>query len=185
MVLSERGLEKLIAASDRKGLERICRYLARPPLGRERLERTDSGDLFIRFKRAWRDGTTGIVLSPAALLERLAALVPPPRAHTVTYHGVLAGHSALRAAIVPNPPKRPCHGVLRSPRLPLPGPGPHRLHWADLLARVFAVDAFACPRCDGRMVVRAVVLPGGAAFTVLRGLQQSARGPPGERFDAA
>jgi hypothetical protein len=175
----------VIAASDRKGLERICRYLARPPLGRERLERTDSGDLFIRFKRAWRDGTTGIVLSPAALLERLAALVPPPRAHTVTYHGVLAGHSALRAAIVPNPPKRSCHGVLRSPRLPLPGPGPHRLHWADLLARVFAVDAFACPRCDGRMVVRAVVLPGGAAFTVLRGLQQSARGPPGERFDAA
>ena len=61
--------------------------------------------LFIRFKRAWRDGTTGIVLSPAALLERLAALVPPPRAHTVTYHGVLAGHSALRADIVPPPPQ--------------------------------------------------------------------------------
>ena len=38
----------VIAASDRRVLERICRYLARPPLGRERLERTDSGELFIR-----------------------------------------------------------------------------------------------------------------------------------------
>ncbi len=175
----------VIAASDRAGLERICRYLARPPLSRERLELTDAGDVRVRFKRIWNDGTAGIVLSPTELLQRMAALVPPPRTHTVLYHGVLASHSALRSSIVPKPPRRTCHGSLRSPRLPNPLPGPHRFHWSDLLARVFGVDAFACPRCDGRMTVRAVVLPGPGTLDVLSGLQGAARAPPAEDLPAA
>ncbi len=69
----------VIAASDRRGLERICRYLARPPLGRERLERTDSGDLFIRFKRAGSDGTTGLVLSTRPDLDGEAQPRAPAR----------------------------------------------------------------------------------------------------------
>ena len=175
----------VIAASDRAGLERLCRYLARPPLSRERLELTDAGDVRVRFKRTWSDGTAGVVFSPHELLQRLAALVPPPRTHTVLYHGVLASHSGLRSAIVPRPPRRTCHGSLRSPRLPEPLPGPHRFHWSDLLARVFGADAFACPRCEGRMTVRAVVLPGPGTLDVLCGLQGAARAPPAEDLPAA
>ena len=66
-----------------------------------------------------------------------------------------------------------------------PLPGPHRFHWSDLLARVFGVDAFACPRCDGRMTVRAVVLPGPGTLDVLSGLQGAARAPPAEDLPAA
>jgi hypothetical protein len=40
------------------------------------------------------------VFEPLVFLAKLAALVPLPRAHLVTYHGVLAPASALRAAIV-------------------------------------------------------------------------------------
>ncbi len=69
-------------------------------------------------------------------------------------------------------------------RLPEPLPGPHRFHWADLLARVFSVDAFACPSCGGRMTVRAVVLPGAGTLDVLRGLQGAARAPPAEELPA-
>ena len=36
-----------------------------------------------------------------ALMERLCALVPPPRKHLVTYHGVLAPASGLRPKVVP------------------------------------------------------------------------------------
>ena len=42
-----------------------------------------------------------IVLSPEELLEKLAALVPPPRLNLVRYHGVLAPNAAARAQIVP------------------------------------------------------------------------------------
>jgi hypothetical protein len=44
----------------------------------ERLTQDISGELLYRFTRACSDGTTGIKLSPLELIEKLAALVPPP-----------------------------------------------------------------------------------------------------------
>jgi len=46
-------------------------------------------------------GTTHIVLEPVDFMARLAALVPPPRAHLTRFHGVFAPHAALRAAVTP------------------------------------------------------------------------------------
>ena len=40
-------------------------------------------------------------MTPDTFLARLCALVPPPRAHTVLYYGVLSAHHALRSAVVP------------------------------------------------------------------------------------
>jgi hypothetical protein len=34
-------------------------------------------------------------------MARLAALVPPPRVHTVRYFGVFSSHARLRARVVP------------------------------------------------------------------------------------
>ena len=45
-------------AGDREGLERMARYLARPPIATDRLSRLDDGRLELRLKRPWRDGTT-------------------------------------------------------------------------------------------------------------------------------
>jgi hypothetical protein len=42
-------------------------------------------------------------LFDSELLEKLAALVPPPRLNLVRYHGVLAPNSNARAQIVPGP----------------------------------------------------------------------------------
>jgi len=79
-----------VPARDRRRLERLCRYVARPPLALERLEAMADGRLAYRLKTPWRDGTTHVVLERSELLERLAPLIPPPRAHQVRYHGVLA-----------------------------------------------------------------------------------------------
>jgi hypothetical protein len=47
-----------IDGRDRRRLERLCRYVARPPVAQERLELTaDRQRLVYRFKHAWRDGT--------------------------------------------------------------------------------------------------------------------------------
>jgi hypothetical protein len=40
-------------------------------------------------------------MTNAVWMERLCALVPPPRKHLVTYHGVLAPASGLRPKVVP------------------------------------------------------------------------------------
>ena len=69
----------------------------------ERLAQDEGGDLIYTFTQAWSDGTRGIQLSPLELLEKLAALIPPPRVHQVRYGGCLAAHSNLRRVITPTP----------------------------------------------------------------------------------
>lgn len=77
-------------AEERKKLERLCRYVARPPLALERLSRDGDGLVVHELKRPFRDGTTEILFEPLDFLARLAALVPRPRSHLIRYHGVLA-----------------------------------------------------------------------------------------------
>jgi hypothetical protein len=86
---------------DRKQMERLARYIARPPIAQERLTRRDDGTLFLEFKKAWKDGSLGLVLQPEDLLLRLCAAVPPPRFHMVRYFGVLSSHSSYRSRVVP------------------------------------------------------------------------------------
>lgn len=73
------------------------------------------------------DGTTSLVLSPTELIEKLAALVPPPRANVIRYHGVLAPAAAARAQIVPGPSALTApdahSGSNRRPRVQWSGPG--------------------------------------------------------------
>src|SRR5881409_1476231 len=99
----------------------------------ERLAQDANGDLVYTFTHPWSDGTTGIRLSPVALLEKLAALVPLPRVHLVRYGGCLAPHSSLRGAIMPTPRQQ---GVEEDDATP---ESPH-WSWARLLKRVFALD---------------------------------------------
>jgi hypothetical protein len=82
-----------VPAHDRRRLERLCRYMARPPLAVDRLEATPDGRLAYRLKTRWRDGTTHILMERHELLERLAPLIPPPRAHQVRYLCVLSRRS--------------------------------------------------------------------------------------------
>jgi hypothetical protein len=91
-----------VPGSDRRRLERLCRYVARPPLAMDRLEAMADGRLAYRLKTRWRDGTTHVVMERHELLQRLAPLIPPPRAHQVRYHGVLAPCASGRDRVVPS-----------------------------------------------------------------------------------
>ena len=94
-----------VDACSRDRLEKLCRYAARPPILHERLSLTDSGMLLYKFKKPWRDGSSHVVLTPLALIERLAALIPPPRVKLIKYHGAFAAAFPLRHTVVPPPPQ--------------------------------------------------------------------------------
>jgi putative transposase len=70
-----------VEAVQRGKLERLARYVSRPPVSVERLDLTAQGQVRYRLKTPYRDGTTHIVLEPLDFIARLAALVPPPRVH--------------------------------------------------------------------------------------------------------
>jgi hypothetical protein len=111
-------------------------------------------------------------------MERLAALVPPPRKNQVLSHGVLASRAAWREEIVPKRKLRSDHEHAQA--IIRPGCASRRsrwMLWSTLLKRVFEVDGFECPTCDQPMRLQAVVLPP-ATLRVLDGLEQACRGPP-------
>jgi hypothetical protein len=149
-----------IAANERAGLERIARYLARPPIATDRLSRLDDGRLELQLKRPWRDGTTAFVLTPHELIERLVTLVPRPRAHLTRYFGVFAPAFAARAAIVPagvTKTARACAGAAGADDPATAPVSRRRFPWASLIWRVFLKDVLECVRCKGRMQIVAAL----------------------------
>ena len=74
-------------------MERLSRYVLRPPLAKARIERRADGTVRLGMKRAWSDGTLAFEFSPLEFVEKLAAILLPPRKNQVIYHGVLAGNS--------------------------------------------------------------------------------------------
>jgi len=240
-----------VPARDRRRLERLCRYVARPPLALERLEEMHDGRLAYRLKTPWRDGTTHVVLERTELLERLAPLVPPPRAHQVRYHGVLAPCASGRDRVVPGAAKEAREpvaiagrstvgsvdptldlgvGARKSSSSEKPGAfltgmpvrsspggadegalsgvlpidsaltearaaeghrssaatrapadrrwGSRRTAWADLLQRVFQVDALRCPGCGARMRILSAITDPEVARRILDCLRMPSRAPP-------
>jgi len=109
----------------------------------------------------------------AALIERLVALIPPPRKKLTSYHGVFAPAFPLRHTVVPPRPigkddsheasehllsrlsasdkgpascPSPTSTAPTVPAKPRPKPRPRYL-WAELLRRVYLVDVLSCPHC--------------------------------------
>jgi len=70
-------------AEDRQALEQLCRYITRPALANERVQTNAAGQVVLKLKTPWRDGTTHLVMSPLEFMQRLAALVPRPLAGRV------------------------------------------------------------------------------------------------------
>jgi hypothetical protein len=84
-----------VSAWDRGRLERVCRYILRPPISHDRLSLLDDGRVRVELKTPWRDGTRYLVFHPLDFIARLVPLVPPPWANQIRYHGVLAPHARV------------------------------------------------------------------------------------------
>jgi Putative transposase len=162
-------------ADERKALEHLCRYITRPAIANERLKRNGAGQVVLQLKSAYRDGTTHVVMSPLQFMQQLAALVPRPRVHLIRFHGVLAPHAKLRAAIVPSPADditghAADHVHARS--------APARISWARLLKRVFDIDIEHCSNCGGSLKIIAAIEAPPVIVRILAHLGLPTRAPP-------
>jgi hypothetical protein len=137
-----------IRSTDRKGLERLCRYGMRSPVAADRLALRPDGRLSYRLKTPWRNGTTHVLFEPLQLVERFAVLVPAPRLNLIRFHGLLGPAAKWRNSIVPAPVPRPeaetetacdCGNAAK----PHSGRRPN-YSWATLMARAFEIDLLEC-----------------------------------------
>jgi len=165
-------------ADDRGALERLCRYLSRPPLAQDRIHLLPDGRVAFDLKRLWKGSIRQLVFSPLAFVARLAALVPLPGRHMVRFFGVLAPGSSLRRHVVPDPPD--------DPDRPTAPKRPKRMKWAELLKRIWRIDITNCPRpgCSGRLRPIAFIRDPDVIETILAAIALStqpelpSRGPP-------
>ena len=145
-----------VPANDRAGLERLARYVLRPPFAQERLRLRGDGRIALELKRAWHDGTRELVFEPLEFLERLAAMTPRPDTNLLICHGVLAPRARWRARVVVYGRVAPEPGPTVAPRAAGPeGPGvtsgSRAWSWAALMHRAFGIDVLACAQCGGRL----------------------------------
>ena len=56
---------------ERKKLERLCRYIARPAVSEKRLSLLSNGHVRYELKTPYRDGATPVIFEPSDLIVRL------------------------------------------------------------------------------------------------------------------
>jgi hypothetical protein len=180
-----------IAADDRAGLEHLIRYCARPPFALERLEAIDEAHLIYHLSKPQPDGVWDLRLTPLELIDRIAALIPPPRIHRHRYHGVLAPNSPLRASVValaqatastPQPATAseppPSQPIPVEPPPAEPKRSPAHSIWAMLLARLFETLPLTCPHCGAEVRIIAFITEAPTVRAILDCVGEPVKPPP-------
>jgi hypothetical protein len=138
-----RHAKQQVDGHDRQQLERLCRYVMRPPLSQERLRWRSDGRLELELKTVRKDGTRALVLEPEDLLVRLCACVPPP-----WFTSAFGASARLRAPTVYLRGLRP---ACWTPSTPVQ---PDQVFWR-------VVESFTLPRARGPLALRTVTLCAG------------------------
>jgi len=163
--------------------------LLRPPLAEQRVKKLANRLVRVELERPFSDGTVAIDLDPLSFLCRLAAAVPPPRAHLVRYSGVLSAAHRWRERVVPPASEATAdddvcehgHALSEVEAEPLPRRGTQRSGyrpWRELLKRTFKIDLEQCARCGARLVLRALVTAAQSVGRFLRRIGEDPNPPP-------
>jgi hypothetical protein len=177
-----------VQTGDTKALERVARYIVRPPLSLERL-RFDSatGEVAYYAKLGSSSTTKTEHFDPLDFLARLIMHIPEPKQHMARFYG----HYSSVA-----------RGKRRAENTQLPGPEPEavadlpsakerrrmRRSWAQMIRRVYEISPLVCPSCGAEMRIIAFIIDTDVVDEILSHLDRKGvvpgRGPP-QPFSAA
>ena len=172
------------SSEDSVGVERLARYLLRPPLSLERLE-LDGAVARYRHKQAMRPD--GEAFDRQELLARLLMHVPEPRLHLMRYFGHYSsaararrqrtGETAEEATnqkAATSPEQEPSSAERR--RL--------RRQWARLIRRIYEADPLLCGQCGHQMRILSFLTDPPVVDKILKHVELEAsgsqRGPPSQ-----
>jgi hypothetical protein len=146
-----------IPADDRDKLERMARYITRPPIAIGSVQITPEGQVLISTPPDPRTGESIKLLDPLEWVHAITSQIPDPGQHTVLYFGAYANRS---------------RGTYRQSKDETPGaPAPidspddtesaftksRRKNWARLLRKIFEVHPMICARCGVELKVISVI----------------------------
>ena len=167
-------------------MERMARYILRPPLSLERMKYANGADEVV-YERKGSNGEKGSEerLDALDFLARVIAHIPAPRTHLVRYIGhysnVARGRrkNGKEASLTPaHPRQREDDGLSDAQRRA------RRRAWARHIRRVYEVDPLLCANCGGSMRIISVILEHRVITKILSHLARKGikpgRAPPGQ-----
>jgi len=178
-----------VEPEDGAAVERLARYVMRPPISLERMEWDGAGQVRYRPKAGHDSGTrhrgdAAEAIDAAELLARVIMHIPEPRRHLVRYYGWYSNASRgkrKRQRLTDGAP-RAAAGCARGEEDRSPDVRALRRRWAEMIKRVYEVDPLVCPRCHGEMRIVAFITDPRVVDKILRHLSAGEghreRGPP-------
>lgn len=188
-----------VSGFDKKGRERLLRYILRPSIATNRLAFSKDGQVIYRLKEPRQNGTKCFVFEPLDFIAKLVPLVPAPRVNLIRYHGCFAPHAAIREKVVPehwpgfnkqeqyglgfeqeNSVSQDKNGHYRCGVKAEDRAPPKRLNWSQLAQRSFKVDILRCAQCGFSpiRVVEIVVAPTREQLDIALGKQSISSAAP-------
>ena len=172
-------------------MERLARYIMRPPISLERVQWGGEGVVHYRAKgghdgRTQPAGDAAEAFDPAEFVARVIMHIPEPRRHLVRYYGWYSNVSRgkRRKAEAENEEVVDTGVALapRAARAEARSARALRRSWARLIKRIYEVDPLMCPSCGSEMKVIAFITEHDVVDAILRHLDRKesreARGPP-------
>jgi hypothetical protein len=188
----------VVEPEDQAAVERLARYIMRPPISLERMAWDGAGEVYYRRKRGHESSGLGEreveEFDPAEFLARVIMHIPEPRRHLVRYYGWYsnASRGKRRKAEAKSVEVGVTDTGLATPaaRAEARDARAMRRSWAKLIKRIYEIDPLVCPKCGSEMKVVAFIIDHVVVDKILRHLTRReeegrGRGPPGRSEFAA
>jgi hypothetical protein len=171
-------------------LESQGRYITRPALAMDALEKLDDGTLSLETPPDPRTGATRVVLDPLEWIHRITAHIPDPGSHCQRFYGAYSNRGR-----VPRAPARadnPDPGISAGERDNSDFSREARSTWARLIRKIFEADPLICGACGVRMRILSFITEPRVVDRILRHRQSDrcrtedpfeSRAPPLSRTD--
>jgi len=176
-----------VESEDQSAVERLVRYIMRPPISLDRMSWDGEGEVRYRRKRGhegsgW-EGCEVETFEPLEFLARVIMHIPEPRRHLVRYYGWYSNAARGRRR---REEESGCGGGSGHSSDQKRDDGPDaramRRSWAQLIKRIYEVDPLVCPKCGSEMKVVAFIIDHAVVDKILRHLKRTegerGRGPP-------
>jgi hypothetical protein len=136
-------------------LESQSRYITRPALAMDALEKLDDGTLALKTPPDPRTGATRVVRDPLEWIHRISAHIPDPRSHCQRCYGADSNRGGFPHA--PARADKPDPGIPAGERDNPDFSREARGTWARLIRKIFEADPLTCRACGARMRIVSLI----------------------------
>jgi len=157
-----------IEAGQIQSLESQARYITRPALSMDALQKEPDGSLTLKTLPNPRNGTSSITLDPLEWIHRIVSHIPDPGQHTRRSYGAYSNRSRVTRRVAQDLSGCPAHS-------PADGEDSEftretRRTWSRMLRKIFEVDPMLCS-CGTKMKIISIITEPRVVDRILRHLQ--------------